>query len=259
MRRQGKRSGLRVLAASFTVTAPSGARIRDRLRLAPADEKVLRLVGEHLGRHQRADLAARVRLGDVKAKDTRRAERKKKLTAVSSSRWAGAITRASEDQYQLSMRCLHDERASLHRAIHTITRRLATPCGKPSRWGAQHWAKPLQNQTMTTVTRHHGASVAIARRALGYGIRRRPGVTAHHRRMVERRATGQTVSLPRACGTASPLRTAGTANDGGKTRLRPRDQLALFPGLEDRSRGHPANTGPGHGKLADTGERRQEW
>ncbi|MGW3726015.1 hypothetical protein [Streptomyces sp. NPDC000851] len=88
-RRRGRRRELRVLAAPFTVAAPSGARIRDRLRLESADEKVLRLVGEHLGRHQRADLAERVRIGQVAAKDTRRAERKKKLTVVSSSRWAG--------------------------------------------------------------------------------------------------------------------------------------------------------------------------
>ncbi len=565
-RRRGRKRELRVLAAPFTVAAPSGVRIRDRLRVEAADAKVLRLVGEHLGHHQRADLAERVRLGQVAAKDTRRAERKKKLTAVSSSRWAGAMTRASEDQYQLSMRCLYDERASLLRAIRTITRRLAAPCGKrakdgvrgyagpgeraqkqrrlhvlkarlavverkiasgrpsitiggrrlaglrhhlaevqlteaewrqrweaerlfltadgesgaphgnytitvdpadgsvtlvlpeplrhladqprrryrlactvafhhrreewldrvsahravryditcdpargrwyldaswsadsavpptpdeikalgrrllgvdlnadhlaacvldphgnpigepitipldlagptsirdgrlraaisdlialarehgcagiamenlgfadaratgretmgrgqrgkhfrrtvagiptarfrerlrgmayhadlvvvavdpayTSRWGGQHWTKPLQQQsTKTTATRHHSASVAIGRRALGFGIRRRPGVTGHHRRMAARRATGQTVSLLRACGTASPPRTAGTPTPGGKTRLCRGDQLALFPGPQDRSEDH-RTTRPDHGALANTGPQPQE-
>ena len=563
MARKGrKKRELRALQAPFTVAAPSGARIRDRLRPSVADEKVLRLAGEHLGHHQRADLAERVRLGQVPAKNTQRTERKKKLTAVSSSRWAGAMTRASEDQYQLSMRCLHDERAGLRRAIRTISRRLAAPCGKrykdgvrgyadqgeraqkqrrmqalkarlaavdakiasgqpsitaggrplarvrhhladaqltetewrqrwqaarlfltadgesgaphgnytisvdpadgsvtlvlpeplrhlanaprgryrlsctvgfshrheewldrvtthravryditcdpvsgrwyldaswsadttvpttpdeltasgarllgvdlnadhlavcvldphgnpisdpitvpldltgptstrdgrlrtaisqlialarqhgcvgiaienlgfadaratgretmgrgrrgktfrrtvagiptarfrerlrgmahhaglvvvavdpayTSRWGAQHWTTPLQEQSKkTTVTRHHGAAVAIARRALGYGIRRRPGVTGHHRRMVARRATGQTVSLPRACGTASPPRTAGTPISGGKTRLCQGGQLALFPGPQDRSEGH-RTARPDYGELVNTGQ-----
>ncbi len=90
----------------------------------------MRLVGEHLGHHARADLAERVRIGQVKAEDTERARREKTLTAVSSSRWAGAITRVSEDQYQLSLRALYDERASLRRAITTISKRLDVPCGE---------------------------------------------------------------------------------------------------------------------------------
>jgi hypothetical protein len=43
-----------------------------------------------------------------------------------------------------------------------------------SRWGAQHWAKPLQQQTSEPVTRHHAAAAAIGRRGLGMAIRRRP-------------------------------------------------------------------------------------
>ncbi|WP_216372949.1 hypothetical protein [Streptomyces tailanensis] len=121
---------MRTIAAPFTVAAPPGARIRDRLRVDAPDQKVLTLVGQHLGRHQRADLTERISIGLVAVKDNRRAERKKNLTAVSSSRWAGAMTRTSEDQYQLSMRCLYDERAGLRRAIAKITRRLAVPCGQ---------------------------------------------------------------------------------------------------------------------------------
>jgi hypothetical protein len=552
------------VAAPYTVAAPSGARIRDRLVVAPVDEKVLRLVGEHLGHHQRADLAERVSIGQVTTKEARRAERKKKLTAVSSSRWAGAMTRATEDQYQLSMRCLYDERAGLRRSVRTISRRLAAPCGSrtkdgvrgyadqneraqkqrrmqalearlavveariaagrpaivvggrrlakvrhhlaeaqlteaewhrrweaerlfltadgesgapygnytitvdpndgsvtlvlpeplrhlanaprgryrlactvgfshrrdewldrvtaqravrydigydparsrwyldaswaadrtvpptpdeikaagrrllgvdlnaehlavcvldpygnpvgepatipldvtgptatrdgrlraaisqlialshkggcagiaiedlgfteartigretmgrgrrgkafrrtvaglptarfrqrlcgmahhqglvviavdpayTSRWGGQHWTKPLQDQaTETTVTRHHAAGVAIGRRALGHRIRRRPGVTAHHRRMVQRRATGQAVSRPRACGTASPPRTAGMPTTGAETRLRRSAQLTLFPDPQDRSEGHRAITGAVCSDSANTGQR----
>ncbi|MGW4913622.1 hypothetical protein [Streptomyces sp. NPDC004270] len=130
-RNRGKKGELRVPAAPFTVAAPSGARIRDRLKgLTAADAKVLALVGEHLGSHQRADLAARVRVGNVPARQTGRAGRKKRLTAVSSSRWAGAMTRVSEDQYQLSMRCLMDERSGLRRRIQKIEQRLAVACGQ---------------------------------------------------------------------------------------------------------------------------------
>jgi IS605 OrfB family transposase len=43
-----------------------------------------------------------------------------------------------------------------------------------SRWGAQHWRKPLQEQTSGPVTVHHGAAAAIGRRGLGMAIRRRP-------------------------------------------------------------------------------------
>ncbi|MFB7515533.1 hypothetical protein [Streptomyces sp. NPDC056144] len=544
-RKRGRRRELRFIAAPFTVAAPTGARIRDRLRVTAGEAEVLRLVGELLGRHQRADLAKRVGIGRVKARDNRRAERKRQLTAVSSSRWAGAMTRASEDQYQLSLRCLSDERASLRRAVRAIEKRLAVPCGqrngkvrgyadqaerwskqrrlamlrtrlvdvkarmeggrpaivaggrrltkvrhnlaaagltevewrhrweatrlfltadgesgapygnytitvtpetgevsivlpeplrhlanaprgryrltcavafshrreewldrttvnravrydivhdpvrgrwyldaswsaetavlptpeelrqagqrllgvdlnadhlaayvldphgnpigKPrtvpiaasgptsqrdgrlraaiselihiardhhcagiaienlgfddaratgretmgrgkrgktfrrtvaaiptgrfrerlrsmafhagllviavdpaytSAWGERYWKTPLQQTNrQTTVTRHHGASVAIGRRALGYRARRRPGVTAHDRRIVARRATGQAAPIPRARGTASPPRTASTPTTGGKTRPSHSDQLALFPDPEHRSRG----------------------
>jgi transposase len=43
-----------------------------------------------------------------------------------------------------------------------------------SKWGVQHWAKPLQQQTSDPVTRHHAAAAAIGRRGLGMAIRRRP-------------------------------------------------------------------------------------
>lgn len=556
VRKHGKKHELRALAAPFTVAAPSGARIRDRLRLDASDETVLSLVGEHLGRHQRADLMARIAIGRVPHKETERAARKKQLTVVSSSRWAGAMTRASEDQYQLSLRCLYDERAGLRRTIRTIGQRLAVPCGQrngrvrgyvdqnerfqkqrriqtltarlavvekrigagypaivaggrrlaavrhrlgdarltgqewrqrweasrlfltadgesgapfgnytigvapydgsvtlvlpeplrhlanaprgryrlactvtfshrreewldramanravrydivhdPARgrwyldaswsvapvvlpspeevqalgrrllavdlnadhfaaivldshgnpvgepitmpldlvgaasqrdgrlrqsvtdliniaraqdcagivienlgfadtrqtgretmgrgrrgkrfrrtvagiptakfrerlrgmahhqglfvlavdpaytslWGGQHWQAPLQQQTQTTVTRHHGAAVAIGRRGLGHRVRRRPGVTAHHQRMVVRRATGQTGPVPRPRGTTSPPRTAGTPSRGGKTRVCQSDQLVLFHGPQDRSEGRRAIR-PDYGELA---------
>ncbi|MGW1025746.1 hypothetical protein ACWD4J_19005 [Streptomyces sp. NPDC002577] len=543
-KKRGKR--LRVLADPFTVAAPSGARIRDRLHVTDVDAEVLRLVGRHLGHHQRADLARRVEIGKVRVKDNQRIERKRELTKVSSSRMAGAMTRASEDQYQLSLRCLYDEASSLRRAIRTIIKRLTVECGgkkgkvrgykdqaerfhkqrrlqvltarlavveqriqdgrpsivvggrrlakvrhsltdaglteaewrerwdaerlfltadgesgapfgnytfsvdpsddqmtillpeplrhlanqprgryrlactvgfshrreewldrvtvnrsvrydiifEPGRgrwyldaswsadkavlptpeeirafgertigidlnahhlaawvldphgnpigdpitvplemsgpastrdgrlrtaiteliriakehncagivvenlgfddarsmgretmgrgqrgkrfrrtvagiptarfrerlrgmafhaglvviavdpaytsiWGERYWKAPLQQHKKTTVTRHHSAAVAIGRRGLGHGIRRRPGVTPAHQRMNAGRATGQTISIPRPRGTTSPPRTVSAPNRGGKTRLCPSgQQLVLFPDPEDRSWGH---------------------
>jgi hypothetical protein len=183
-RKSEKKRVLRVLAAPFTVAAPSGARIRDRLRLEAADEKVLRLVGEHLARHQRADLAERVRLGNVQRKDTQRAERKKKLTVVSSSRWAGAMTRATEDQYQLTMRCLYNERAGLRRAIRKISRRLAAPCGKRSNDGARGYAD--QNERAQKQRRMHvvKARLTAVEQEIASG---RPSIVAGGRRLARMR------------------------------------------------------------------------
>ena len=119
---------MRRLAASFVVASPTGARIRTRLRLSPADERVLRAVGEHLGRLAGQDLAVRCRLGAV-AGDDQRTSRKRALTAASSSRWAGAITRTSSDQWQRAQRNLLDARDGLRRACRTLRSRLAVPVG----------------------------------------------------------------------------------------------------------------------------------
>ncbi|WP_030835925.1 IS200/IS605 family element transposase accessory protein TnpB [Streptomyces hygroscopicus] len=49
-----------------------------------------------------------------------------------------------------------------------------------SRWGAQHWQKPLTGKN-SKPTRHHAAAVAIGRRALGCPIRRRTQPPPLHR------------------------------------------------------------------------------
>lgn len=51
---------LRAIDAPFVALGPSGVSIRDRLKgLTPQDEKVLRLVGAHLGSLASRDLKAR--------------------------------------------------------------------------------------------------------------------------------------------------------------------------------------------------------
>jgi IS605 OrfB family transposase len=59
-----------------------------------------------------------------------------------------------------------------------------------SKWGAQHWQKPLAAAHPQT-TRHHAASVAIGRRALGYRIRRRAAPPRPHQSDVAGHRTGQ--------------------------------------------------------------------
>ncbi|MGX4691400.1 IS200/IS605 family accessory protein TnpB-related protein [Streptomyces sp. JNUCC 63] len=49
-----------------------------------------------------------------------------------------------------------------------------------SRWGAQHWQKPLTSQNRKP-TRHDAAAVAIGRRALGHPVRRRTAPPPHDR------------------------------------------------------------------------------
>ncbi|HVM00531.1 MAG TPA: hypothetical protein VM324_14655 [Egibacteraceae bacterium] len=120
---------------------------------------MLRLVGAHLGKLAGADLAARCALGKGGgggrvAKHAGRAERKKALTVLASSRWAGTITRVSADQWERGWSNLWDERAQLRAAVATIRRRLDAPIGennsKARGYGSaqQRWAKQqrLQHQ-----------------------------------------------------------------------------------------------------------------
>jgi IS605 OrfB family transposase len=111
--------------------AAAGARVRARLRLSPPDEAVLRAVGAHLGSLAGRDLAARCAEGrlDPRGRAQSRAVRKRALTAESSSRWAGAITRTSEDQVRLAGQNLRAERTSLQARIRRIEARLAVPVG----------------------------------------------------------------------------------------------------------------------------------
>jgi hypothetical protein len=122
---------LREIAEPFVAAAPSWARVRTRLRVSPRDAELLRAVGRHLGSLAGRDLAARCAEGrlDVRGRAESRRERKRALTAGSSSRWAGAITRTSEDAYQLAIRNLAAERGTLRARARRIEARLAVPTG----------------------------------------------------------------------------------------------------------------------------------
>jgi IS605 OrfB family transposase len=122
---------LRPIADPFVAAVPAAARVRTRLRVSAEDEAVLLAAGRHLGSLAGRDLTVRVREGRLGArgKDVSRRERKRALTAQSSSRWAGAITRTSEDQWELAERNLRAERSSLQARVRRIEARIAVPAG----------------------------------------------------------------------------------------------------------------------------------
>ncbi|WP_438319835.1 IS200/IS605 family accessory protein TnpB-related protein (plasmid) [Streptomyces sp. HUAS TT3] len=121
---------LRPIDTPFVALGPSGVAIRTRLKqLTPADGKVLCQVGEHLGRLASRDLALRAVQGlDHSAESW--AARKQGLTAESSSRWAGSITKASHDQWALSRRCQLAHVQGLEAGVRTLLHRLSLPVGE---------------------------------------------------------------------------------------------------------------------------------
>jgi hypothetical protein len=188
---------LRPVAVPFVAAAPGGARVRARLRVPAGDEAVLRAVGGHLGSLAGRDLAARCAEGrlDARGRARSRAVRKRALTAGSSSRWAGAITRTSEDQVRLAGQNLRAHRASLQARIRRIQARLAVPAGGTS-------------------GRTRGYATAAERHAKAVRLR---SLTARLAR-VERQLETGTVSVVR----------------GGKALLRLRNNLAAAGLTEDQ-------------------------
>ena len=143
---------MRSISASFLVAPPSGATVGTRLHSNPEDERALWTVGEYLGRLAGSDLAVRCRLGFG---EDQRASRKRALTGGSSSRWAGALTRSSNNQWARGFDNLLVERTSLRRRLRIIDRRLAAPVtgrvgrvrGYASR--SERWAKQQRRQRLS--------------------------------------------------------------------------------------------------------------
>jgi hypothetical protein len=162
---------VRAIAAPFVVAPPAGARIRTRLRATAADQAVLRQVGEYLGRLAGRDLAERCSLGRG---DPDRTRRKRGLTAACSSRWAGVLTRTSQDQWDRAHRNLLDQRASLRRAIRCLRARLAAPVGgragrvrgyasTTERWQKQRRLNLLTGRLANTEARIAQGRVSVVR------------------------------------------------------------------------------------------------
>jgi hypothetical protein len=162
--------GLREIAAPFVAAAPSGARVRTRLRVSAGDAEVLAAAGRHLGSLAGRDLAARCAEGrlDAKGRAASRAVRKRALTAESSSRWAGTLTRASEDAWQLAARNLAAERRSLKARVQTIVTRLAVPAGEKD-GRAAGYATPAERHAKTIRLKALMARLARVERQLAGG------------------------------------------------------------------------------------------
>lgn len=167
---------LRPIAAPFVVPRPAGRRVRTRLPVSDHDEQVLTAVGELLTRLAGSDLARRGSEGrlDAKGRAASRRERKRALTAESSSRWAGAITRTSEDAWQLGYRNLQSEARSLRARIGRIRRRLQVPAGarqgrlrgyrsQAERFAKQRRLQVLQHRLAEVEARLRQARVSICR------------------------------------------------------------------------------------------------
>jgi hypothetical protein len=123
---------LRRIGDAVVAAAPGGVRIRTRIRPIAAEAEALTAIGELLGSLYRGELADRIGCGvmDREGHAVWRAEHKQALTEVSSSRWAGAITRAVEDQYQLGMRGLAAHVADLRTAVDVLEQRCALRPGE---------------------------------------------------------------------------------------------------------------------------------
>ncbi|MEV7186662.1 IS200/IS605 family accessory protein TnpB-related protein [Kitasatospora sp. NPDC093102] len=122
--------GLRRIDAPFVSLGPSGVTVRDRLKgLTAEDERVLRLVGEHMGALASRDLKARCADG-LEHGNERWAARKRDLTVESSSRWAGSVTKATHDQWALSRRGQAAHLDSLDAGIRMLRHRLSLPVGE---------------------------------------------------------------------------------------------------------------------------------
>lgn len=123
-------SRVRELAPPFVALGPSGVAARTCLKgITPGDLKVLRLVGAHLGSLASKDLKARCNDGLDHSTDAW-AARKRDLTAESTARWAGAITKATHGQWALARRCQLAHIQSLQAGVRTIAHRLSLPIGQ---------------------------------------------------------------------------------------------------------------------------------
>ena len=123
---------LRRIGDPVVAAAPAGVRLRTRIHPTAAEAEALTAMGELLGSVYRGELAERIGLGglDRSGHARWRARRKQALTAVSSSRWSGAITRAVEDQYRLGMRGFAAHVSELRAAVEVLEERCALRPGQ---------------------------------------------------------------------------------------------------------------------------------
>jgi IS605 OrfB family transposase len=177
-RRQGRacRRRLRPLAGPLVVAPPAGVRVRTRLAVSAADAEVLRAAGTQLGGLAGRDLAWRCSQGRLDTDGIKRSRRMRKqaLTAACTSRWAGAITRTSEDAWRLAERNLLATQRSLRARVGRLRRRLAVPVGgrqgrmrgyatRGERWEKQRRLQVLQARLRVVDARLAQGSMSVCR------------------------------------------------------------------------------------------------
>jgi hypothetical protein len=161
------------------VAGPSGVAITTRLQTTPEDEFVLGAVADHLGRLRRADLAARCHAEPLAAgldadaarrvRRDRLNNRKKRLTAQSSARWANAIIGDNDDQYRLSRDAQYRHMIGLRAGIATIEKRLAAPtcdtvtARERTAWWGQVKGYPTQSERFQKQRRLQRLRAELAR------------------------------------------------------------------------------------------------
>ena len=120
---------MRIIKAAKLISGPSGIAIKTRLHLSEQDELVLRAVMSHLGSLAGSDLKASLK------NDLTWTQRKQKLTTQSSSRYAGTLTRETQNQIRFSQMAQSQDRDNLKAAIRVIKQRLAIPVGQKEKIG----------------------------------------------------------------------------------------------------------------------------
>jgi hypothetical protein len=119
-------SGLRVLAPPRLAQSSGALSVKTRLRLSSLDGLVLGELGGLVSQLATRDLAERVFLGERHTREDF-ARRKREISALSSSRWAGTITRGSNEQWALARRAQVAHLEELDAAINTLRTRLGVP------------------------------------------------------------------------------------------------------------------------------------
>ena len=177
--------------------------------------------GSHLGSLAGRDLAARCAEGrlDARGKAKSRAVRKRALTAESSSRWAGAITRASEDQVRL--------------AEQNQTRR----AGQPGRPGAADRG-PARDPSQTAARGGRGGT-----RPRPNGTRRTSACEALKARLARVQRQAQTGRVWVTRGGRGLLRTRNNLGGGRTEPGAVAGAVAGGPAVPDRRRGEGQGVG----------------
>lgn len=178
----GGRCPLVTIDDPVVAATPAGVRIRTRIYLTAGEVAAVAAVGSFLGSVYRKELAERVALGrlDRQAHAQWRARQKRAVTAVTSSRWAGAITRAAEDQYQLGMRGLCAYVVDLRQAISVLQQRCALHPGEHGAGGRRGYRSAGERFVKTRRLAVLRARLANAEQALAFG---RPSITLGGKRL----------------------------------------------------------------------------